>query len=126
MGFGTVLFMNMKECTKIGISIKDKCVYLYFTNGCIYIVVVEVGYNESSYTLSEANGYVEVCVNATSPGISEEFYIYSTSAEMIGECTNYIRLLFQCSLSLSFLRLVWFCYQFFKHTKLCCECQSSI
>ena len=51
---------------------------------------MEVGYNESSYTLSEANGYVEVCVNATSPGISEEFYIYSTSTE--NRISEYINL----------------------------------
>ena len=50
---------------------------------------MRVGYNESSYILSEANGYVEVCVNATSPGISEEFNIHSTSTEnMISEYMN--------------------------------------
>ena len=45
----------------------------------LHVIVVRVGYVESSHILSEANGYVEVCVNATSLGISEEFYIYSTS-----------------------------------------------
>lgn len=36
---------------------------------------VRVGYEENSYTLSEESGYVELCVKATSPGISEEFYV---------------------------------------------------
>ena len=42
-----------------------------------------VGYNDSSYTLSEAKGYVEVCVNATSPGTATEFNISSTATENI-------------------------------------------
>ena len=42
-----------------------------------------MGYNESSYTLSEAEGYVEVCVNATSPGTAAEFIINSTITENI-------------------------------------------
>ena len=42
--------------------------------------VVMVGYSESSYILSEAEGYVEVCVNATSPAV---FNISSTAAESI-------------------------------------------
>ena len=40
-----------------------------------------VGYSESSYTLSEAEGYVEVCVNAMSPGTAAEFDISSTATE---------------------------------------------
>ena len=36
-------------------------------------IVVKVGYSKTSYTLNEAEGYVEVCVNAISPGTAAEF-----------------------------------------------------
>ena len=42
-----------------------------------------MGYSKSSYTLSETEGYVEVCINATSPGTAAGFIINSTITESI-------------------------------------------
>ena len=39
---------------------------------------VRVGYNESRYTLYEGEESVEICVNATTPGIPAEFVINVT------------------------------------------------
>ena len=44
---------------------------------------MKVGFNETSYTLGEAEGYVEVCVNATSPGTAAEFNIISTTGTLL-------------------------------------------
>ena len=49
----------------------------------ILITVVRVSYNKSSYTLSEAERIVEICVNAESPGTAAEFSISSTAIEDI-------------------------------------------
>ena len=46
-----------------------------------YIIVVKVYYIQSSYTLNETKGYVEICVESESLGISEEFYIYAITTE---------------------------------------------
>lgn len=36
---------------------------------------VHVGYEHSSYTLTEVDGYVQLCVNSTSTGISADFSV---------------------------------------------------
>ena len=42
---------------------------------------MKVSYTQSSYTLNKAEGYVEICVEAKSIGISEEFYIDAITTE---------------------------------------------
>ena len=48
----------------------------------IMVSVVQVGYTQTSYTLTEDEDSVELCVNATSPGIAEEFMINATLASL--------------------------------------------
>ena len=42
---------------------------------------MEVYYTQNSYTLNETEGYVEICVEAKSLGISEEFYINAITTD---------------------------------------------
>ena len=54
-------------------------VFLYsFTSETLYTCVdVRVGYEHTSYTVSEAKDHEELCVTSLSPGIDESFIIYT-------------------------------------------------
>ena len=43
--------------------------------------VVKIPYTQSSYTLNETEGYVEICVEAKSLGTSKEFYMDAITTE---------------------------------------------
>ena len=45
--------------------------------------VVRVGFGQTSYTLHEDIGYVEICVISTSPGIQRQFAIDVTTTESV-------------------------------------------
>ena len=46
---------------------------------------VEVGYEQTSYTISELNNSVEICVQSTSPGISAEYDIIVQTQHVTSE-----------------------------------------
>ena len=52
---------------------------------------VNVGYNESRYTLYEGEESVEICVNATTPGISAEFVVNVTIDQVASKFTCLIQ-----------------------------------
>ena len=46
---------------------------------------MEVGYEQTSYTISELNNSVEICVQSTSPGISAEYDIIVPTQHVTSE-----------------------------------------
>ena len=46
---------------------------------------MEVGYEQTSYTISELNNSVEICVQSTSPGISAEYDIIVQTQHVTSE-----------------------------------------
>ena len=46
---------------------------------------MEVGYEQTSYTISELNNSVEICVHSTSPGISAEYDIIVQTQHVTSE-----------------------------------------
>ena len=46
---------------------------------------VEVGYEQTSYTISELNTSVDICVQSTSPGISAEYDIIVQTQHVTSE-----------------------------------------
>ena len=68
----------------------SKCVYIPY---CCCVVIlfilydldVEVGYEQTRYTISELNNSVEICVQSTSPGISAEYDIIVQTQHVTSE-----------------------------------------
>ena len=73
--------MILLNLSAVSYYIELLCIYSSY-----YIIVVRVGYTESSYTISDSEDYVEICIKATSPGIEANFSISSSIENITSKC----------------------------------------